>query len=116
MEDGHYMVRAEIPGVDPEKDVDVSVANGMVTIRAERAEEKRDRTHSEFHYGRLVRTVLLPITVQEESATAHYANGILEVLFKTGEPRQTGRHVAIEVAKDGPKPVGNKPVGNKIKS
>ena len=39
VQDGSYVVRAELPGIDPEKDVEVTVANGILTIKAERREE-----------------------------------------------------------------------------
>jgi HSP20 family molecular chaperone IbpA len=35
-EDGTYMIRAELPGVDPDKDVEVTVESGLLTIHAER--------------------------------------------------------------------------------
>jgi HSP20 family molecular chaperone IbpA len=99
VEDGHYVVRAEIPGVDPKKDIDVSLDNGIMRIRAERAELKKQKAHSEFHYGRLLRAVPLPVAAQEDTATAKYANGVLEVTFTLGEAKETGRHIAIEVDK-----------------
>jgi HSP20 family protein len=100
VKDEHLVVRAEIPGVDPEKDVDVTVADGLLRIRVERTEEKRDRTHTEFHYGSLLRTVPLPAGAMEETATAKYDHGILEVSFTIGEPREPGRHIAIDIAKE----------------
>ena len=108
MEDEHYVVRAEIPGVDPEKDINVSVENGVVSILAERTEEKHERAHSEFHYGKLVRMVPLPITAKEETGTAKYTNGILEISFTIGEARRAGRSIAIDVAKETTKEVGGK--------
>jgi hypothetical protein len=48
VKDGHYTVRAELPGVDPEHEVEVSVTDGILTIRADRHEEQVDKTHSEF--------------------------------------------------------------------
>lgn len=41
--DGRYEVRAEIPGIDPVKDVDITVRDGQLTIKAERS-EKRNST------------------------------------------------------------------------
>jgi HSP20 family protein len=107
IEDGHFVVRAEIPGVDPQKDMDVCVDHGSLSIRAERSEEKRDKTHSEFHYGQLVRTVLLPSTVKEQTATAKYAHGVLEISFAMGDARESGRTIPIDVADgDAKEPVG----------
>jgi HSP20 family molecular chaperone IbpA len=107
-EDGHFVVRAEIPGVDPQKDVDVSVDHGSLSIRAERSEENRDKTHSEFHYGQLVRTVLLPTAVREQTAIAKYAHGVLEISFAVGDTRESGRNIPIEVADGDAKEPGGK--------
>jgi HSP20 family molecular chaperone IbpA len=105
VEDGHYLIRAELPGVDPTKDIDVTVEHGLVSIQAERTEEKREKARSEFHYGKLIRTIPLPITAVAESAKATYANGILEIAFTMAEPHETGRHLVIDVAKESVKEV-----------
>jgi HSP20 family protein len=99
LDEDRFTVRAEIPGMDPEKDVEVTVVDGMLKIGVERAAEKHEKVHSEFHYGRFARTVALPIGAVEESATATYTNGILEITFKVGEPKETGRHIVIEMTK-----------------
>jgi len=78
-EDGSYVIRAEIPGIDPEKDVEVTVDKGILTIRAERHEEKTSKHHSEFHYGTFTRSVALPPSTNEEKVQATYGHGILEV-------------------------------------
>lgn len=96
-DDGHYRVRAEIPGVDPTKDIDVSVERGLLCICAERVEAEHERARSEFHYGKLQRSLPLPANAREETARAKYANGVLEVTFSLGEPKPTGRHITIEV-------------------
>jgi|SRR5215469_8485265 len=54
-EDGKYVIRAELPGLDPD-DVQVTVESGMLTIRAERREETKQNRHSEFKYGSLTRS------------------------------------------------------------
>ncbi len=83
--DGSYVIRAELPGIDPEKDVEVTVADGVLTIKAERREERADKHHSEFHYGTLSRSVTLPAGADEEHVEAVYSHGILEVIVKLTE-------------------------------
>jgi HSP20 family protein len=100
IDDGQYVVRAEIPGIDPEKELEVTVTDGLLKIHAERKEEKRDHSHSEFHYGRFDRTVTLPVGAMEDTATAKYVNGILEVSVKLGEPKEFGRRLPIEIVKE----------------
>lgn len=97
VEEGEFIVRAELPGLDPDTDVTVSVEDGMLRIQAERTEEKREKAHSEFHYGRMVRTVTLPPGAREETTTARYAKGILEIRLTLGEPKPAGRQIEIEV-------------------
>ena len=89
VQDGSYVIRAEIPGIDPEKDVEVTVANGLLTIKAERREEITDKHHSEFHYGTFSRSVTLPAGADEEHIQAVYGHGILEVTVKLAEAAET---------------------------
>ena len=77
------VVRAEMPGVDPDKDVKITVEDGYLNISAERQErtEHKDkgRFRSEFRYGSFSRSVPLPEGVKEEDIKASYINGVLEV-------------------------------------
>lgn len=95
-EDGKYMIRAELPGVDPEKDVEVTVESGMLTIHAERREETRQDRHSEFKYGSLTRSVSLPEGADPERITASYDQGILKVTVPVPEEaKPAARRIAI---------------------
>jgi HSP20 family molecular chaperone IbpA len=78
-EEGAYTVKAEIPGVDPDKDIDITVDDGLLTVHAERTEEKADKEHSEFRYGSFTRSVQLPPGVEEKDITATYDQGVLTV-------------------------------------
>jgi HSP20 family protein len=92
--DGKYVVRAEIPGIDPESDLEVTVGNGNLTIKADRREEINAKHHSEFRYGSFTRSVTLPPGADEEHINASYGNGILEVSVKLsgdGEDNQVRR-------------------------
>lgn len=77
------VVRAEVPGIDPDKDVDVSVSDGMLHIRAEREEKSEHKSkngyRSEFRYGSFSRSIALPAGAKEEDITATYKDGVLEV-------------------------------------
>jgi len=79
LEDDRYVVRAEIPGIDPDKDGEITVSDGVLTISAERREEISEKGRSEFHYGSLIRRVALPTGAVEDKVLARYQDGILEV-------------------------------------
>jgi HSP20 family molecular chaperone IbpA len=49
--DTEYVLRAELPAMDPGKDITVTVDQGLLTISAERREEEKVRGRSEFRYG-----------------------------------------------------------------
>lgn len=83
-EDGTFVVRAELPGIDPDRDVEITVAGGTLCIRAERREKHEARGdgdfyRSEFRYGQFTRTLPLPGGVGAEDVAADYTDGILEV-------------------------------------
>lgn len=94
--DGSYVVRAEIPGIDPEKDLEVTVADGVLTITAERREEIAEKHRSEFHYGSHVRRVPMPKGVDPESVTASYEDGILTLTMPLPAPAAEPRTVPVE--------------------
>jgi HSP20 family protein len=77
--DGQYVLRAELPGCDPERDIEVTASRGVLTIRAERREETGARHHSEFRYGTFARSFRLPPNADESRIRSIYGNGILEV-------------------------------------
>jgi HSP20 family molecular chaperone IbpA len=79
VEDSTYVLRAEIPGVDPEKDLEVEVENDVLVVRGERHEGKQDKHHREFHYGSFERAVYLPSGADAEKLAATYTDGVLEV-------------------------------------
>lgn len=83
IENGQLVVRAELPGVDPDRDLDISVVDGILHIRAERRQEEkveeRNYRRSEFRYGSFSRTIPLPAETKEDDIQASYTDGILEV-------------------------------------
>lgn len=89
-DNGALVVRAELPGIDPEKDVEVTVADGMLHIQAERREEEKteDRGYlrRELRYGSFARSLPLPVGVTESDIKASYKDGILEIRLPAPEP------------------------------
>jgi HSP20 family protein len=79
IEDDHYMVRAELAGIDPARDVEVTVGAGYLTIRAERHDKTEGKHRSEFRYGSFSRSLPLPPTADEDDIKATYHDGILTV-------------------------------------
>lgn len=89
-ENGTLIVRAELPGIDPDKDVELTVSNGMLHIVAERREEEKSEDrgylHHELRVGSFTRTLPLPEGVSEADITADYKDGILEIRVPAPEP------------------------------
>lgn len=99
LKDGSYEVRAELPGIDPAKDVDITVRDGRLTIKAERTEKKESNGRSEFTYGSFLRSVTLPPGADEDSIKASYDKGILTVSMPITEAKPVEKHVTIDAAK-----------------
>lgn len=90
-EKGALVIRAELPGIDPDRDVEVTVGDGVVHIEAERREESEETgkggyIHRELRYGSFSRTLPLPEGVGAEGVTATYKDGILEIRVPAPEP------------------------------
>jgi HSP20 family protein len=79
LEGDHYLIRAELAGIDPGKDVEVTVGSGYLTIRAERHDQIEGKHRSEFRYGSFTRTLPLPADADEDAVTASYRDGILTI-------------------------------------
>jgi HSP20 family protein len=97
-ENGTLVIRADLPGVDPDKDAEVTVSDGMLRIEAERyTEEKGEEkgyVRQELRYGALSRSLPLPAGVTEADVTATYKDGVLEVRVAVPN-RETTAKVAI---------------------
>ena len=97
-QDNRYVIRAELPGLDPDEDIEVTVDGRNLTIRAERRQEDSGPSRSEFRYGSLTRLVRLPAKVDPKDVTARYERGVLEVSVPMHEVEPEGIRVPIEQA------------------
>ena len=95
-QDDRYVIRAELPGLDPEKDIEVTVDGRALTIHAERRHEESGSYRSEFRYGSLTRLVRLPARVDAKDVTARYDKGVLEVSVPAREARPESSRVTIQ--------------------
>jgi HSP20 family protein len=93
-EAGFLVVKAEVPGIDPDRDVDITLAGNQLQIsvrREERSEHKdKEGYRSEFRYGTSTRTVSLPAAVNQDDIRASYTDGILEVRVPLPEESAAG--------------------------
>jgi HSP20 family protein len=81
-EDDHFLIYADVPGVDP-KDIDVSMHNGVLTIKGERHAEKKEETNRfsriERARGTFLRRFTLPDTADDDNISAKTKDGVLVV-------------------------------------
>jgi HSP20 family protein len=93
------VVRAELPGVDPEKDIDVSFAEGMLTISGERRHqdkvEDQDYYRFESSYGSFLRRISLPESAKVDDIRAAYEDGVLEVVVPGAASMTTPKRIPI---------------------
>lgn len=95
--DKEVTITAELPGME-EKDVELLVEDGMLTLRGEKRSETedKDRQVSERYYGRFERRVPLSAEIQADKAEARFKNGVLTVtLPKNPEAQPRAKRIAI---------------------
>ena len=95
-----YKVAAELPGMD-EKNIEVKIANGMLTIRGgkheEKEEEKQDYYVRERSFGSFERTFPVPDGVDLDKVDASFKKGVLTVtLPKTAEAQKAEKKITVK--------------------
>lgn len=100
VDDGTYVLRAELPGIDPDDDLDISVDGDVLTLSGERHEEQRDRNRHEMHYGSFSRSVRLPRHARAEDIAATYTAGVLEVRVPIDGPTEQPQKIAVRKTED----------------
>jgi HSP20 family protein len=84
---GDLVIRAELPGIDPDTDVQVTLIEDQLVVRGERKRtEKVEEEHyyrAEASYGAFERRVPVPTGTTEKDIHATYEKGVLEVVVRT---------------------------------
>jgi HSP20 family protein len=95
------VIRAEVPGIDPARDVELTVQDGMLTIRAERRVEEQTEdkgyTRHELRYGSMTRTLPLPDRADPADIRATYKDGLLEIRVPVPAVSTGGEPTRIDV-------------------
>jgi HSP20 family protein len=100
--DKAYEVTAELPGMD-EKNVEVKVSNGVLTIKGEKKDEKEEKRkgyyYSERRFGSFQRSFRVPEGVDADKIEASFKNGVLTVnLPKTADAQKQEKKIAVKAA------------------
>lgn len=100
--DEAYHITLELPGMD-EKDVDVALSDGLLTIRGEKQQEDEEKDKDYFRkervFGSFRRTLRLPGEVDESKIEASFKRGVLTIdLPKTEAAQKKVKHISIKAA------------------
>ncbi|MDT8406359.1 MAG: Hsp20/alpha crystallin family protein [Methylococcales bacterium] len=99
-ESGKFVIHADIPGVDPEQ-IDVSMENGVLTIKGEKkteaTTEKENYKRVERTFGSFYRRFSLPDSADPEGISAKSKHGVLEITLPKREAVQPRK---ISVSQD----------------
>ncbi|AFZ34944.1 heat shock protein Hsp20 [Stanieria cyanosphaera PCC 7437] len=82
--DEAFHLKLEVPGMEA-KDLDIQVMADRVAISGERRSEIKEKTRSEFRYGKFSRVIPLPARIQNTNVTADYKDGILNLTLPKSE-------------------------------
>lgn len=101
-DDKEIQVTADLPGLE-EKDVDVSLSEGVLTIRGEKKHEsekdEKDYRLVERAYGSFYRTIPVGTGIKEDEVKASFKNGVLTVtLPKTEEAKTKVKRIPLKAA------------------
>lgn len=97
-----YEINAELPGLD-EKNIDISLSDGTLTIKGEKHDEKEENRKgyhmSERHYGRFQRAFRVPPGVDNDKIEARFAKGVLKITLPKGaQAQQQEKKIAVKSA------------------
>ena len=97
--DKDVRIQAELPGVS-EKDIEVSLNDDVLSIRAEKHQEHREERHgthfSERAYGTFQRSLRLPFPVSQDQVQATFENGVLSVTLPKAQPQERSHRIPVQ--------------------
>lgn len=101
-DDKAYHVAVELPGMD-EKNIDVSLSDGLLIIRGEKKQEEeqkgKDFYRKERSFGSFRRVLPIPGEVDESKIEASFRKGILHIdLPKSAEAQKKVKHIDVKAA------------------
>ena len=87
-----YVITAELPGIDA-KDVDVTLSEGVLSVKGEKKQEKEDKGENyhrvERRYGSFHRSFRIPGKVEADKVDANYKDGVLKLTLPKAEGTET---------------------------
>lgn len=101
-QDAAYEVTVELPGID-EKNIEVKLASGGLTIKGEKQQEKEEKKEGYFlherHFGSFERCLALPEGVDTDKIEANFKNGVLTVMLpKKPEAQKPEKKIEVKTA------------------
>ena len=96
------LVSAELPGLEA-KDLDIRVADNVLTLRGEKKEESKHEGENYYHtecvYGSFNRSISLPGEVESDNVKAEFKNGVLKIsMTKKPEEQRKVKKIDIKTA------------------
>jgi len=97
--ENEFLISAELPGMD-EKDIDITVDDGVVTLKGEKKMEKEDQQKEYYRversYGSFQRSFQIPESVDPDKIDASFTNGVLTVKMpKAPEEKKEVKKISI---------------------
>lgn len=97
--DKEVRIQAELPGVQ-EKDLELALNDGVLTLRAEKKQERKEEREgvhfSERSYGTFQRALRLPFHVNPDQVQAHFENGVLTVTLPKAPQQEKSRRIQVQ--------------------
>lgn len=97
--DKEVRIKAELPGVN-ENDIDVSLNDDILTIRAEKKQERKEEREgvhfSERSFGTFQRSLRLPFQINADQVQARFENGVLSVAVPKSQQQERSRRIQVQ--------------------